>query len=95
MITEADKQRFDEQGYLLVEGLVDEAHCQAVRQTICAYLGITEADPATWPRSRGHGVINLFHACCTTLAKPVISLRLPIWPRELIDPTPEWTGNPR
>lgn len=62
MITEADKQRFDEQGYLLVEGLVDEAHCKAVRQTICAHLGIAEADPATWPRSRGHGVINLFHA---------------------------------
>ncbi len=62
MITEADKQRFDEQGYLLVEGLVDEAHCRAVRETICAHLGITESDPSSWPPSRGHGVINLFHA---------------------------------
>ncbi len=62
MITEADRQRFEEQGYLLVEGLVDEAHCRAVRKTICAHLGIDEADPSSWPQSRGHGVINLFHA---------------------------------
>lgn len=62
MITEADKQRFDEQGYLLLEGIVDEAHCRAVRETICAHLGIVEAEPSSWPPSRGHGVINLFHA---------------------------------
>jgi hypothetical protein len=30
MITDADKQRFDEQGYLLVKGLVDEARCQGI-----------------------------------------------------------------
>ena len=62
MITEADKQRFDEQGYLLIEKLVDEAHCRAVRQTICDHLGFEEQNPSTWPPSRGHGVINLFHA---------------------------------
>ncbi len=62
MITEADKQRFDEQGYLLVEGLVDEAHCRAVREAICARLDFDESDPSSWPESRGHGVINLFHA---------------------------------
>jgi hypothetical protein len=62
MITEADKQRFDEQGYLLVESLVDEAHCRAVRETICTHLGFHEQDPSSWPTSRGHGVINLFHA---------------------------------
>ena len=62
MITDADKQRFDEQGYLLVKGLVDEARCQAVRDAICDHLDFDERDPASWPKSRGHGVINLFHA---------------------------------
>ena len=62
MIGQADKQHFEDQGYLLVPALVPEHLCAAVRETICAHLDFQEHDPATWPKLPGHGVINLFHA---------------------------------
>lgn len=62
VISEADKRKFEENGYLLVRGLVPESLCAEVRITISEYLSFVEQDPATWPASRGHGVINLFHS---------------------------------
>ncbi len=61
MISRADKQQLEEQGYLLVTNLVPEPLCAAVRATICQHLRFREHEPATWPVRPGHGVINIFH----------------------------------
>lgn len=63
MISESDKQCFFDQGYLLVENVVPESLCAAVRSTICEYLGMTEDDPASWPESQstGHGIVPIHH----------------------------------
>lgn len=63
MISESDKQRFFDQGYLLVEDVVPESLCAAVRSTICDYLGMTEDDPESWPerQSHGHGIVPIHH----------------------------------
>jgi hypothetical protein len=64
MISKDDKRRFFEEGYLLVENVVPERLCAAVRATICEFLDMRENDPATWParQSRGHGIVPLHHA---------------------------------
>jgi hypothetical protein len=64
MITETDKQRFFEDGYLLVENVVPQALCAAVRSTICEFLDMRADDPNTWPQrqSMGHGIVPLHHA---------------------------------
>jgi len=63
VITDADKQRLDNDGFLLVENVVPEALCAAVRTTICDFLDMSESDPASWPagQSRGHGIVPLHH----------------------------------
>jgi hypothetical protein len=63
MISESDKQRFFDQGYLLVEDVVPESLCAAVRSTICEYFGMTEDDPGSWPerQSHGHGIVPIHH----------------------------------
>jgi hypothetical protein len=64
MISEADKRRFHEDGYLLVEGVVPESLCAAVRSTICEFLHMHADDPRTWParQRRGHGIVPVHHA---------------------------------
>jgi hypothetical protein len=64
MISETDKRRFLEQGYLLIENVVPESLCADVRSTICEFLDMREDDPASWParQSRGHGIVPLHHA---------------------------------
>ncbi|MGE0624109.1 MAG: phytanoyl-CoA dioxygenase family protein [Pseudomonadales bacterium] len=63
MITDADKQRFEHDGYLLVEDVVPEALCAAVRATICEFLRMRESVPESWPagQSRGHGIVPVHH----------------------------------
>ncbi len=64
MITDADKRRFFEDGYLLVENVVPESLCAAVRSTICDYLKCDPDDPRSWPerQSIGHGIVPIHHA---------------------------------
>jgi len=64
VISEVDKQRFLDEGYLLVENVVPEDLCAAVRETICDYLHMTADDPSTWPerQARGHGIVPVHHA---------------------------------
>ncbi|MFU8817269.1 MAG: phytanoyl-CoA dioxygenase family protein [Pseudomonadales bacterium] len=63
MITDADKHLFHEQGYLVVESVVPETLCAAVRDTIAEYLGVRADDPSTWYRRdvQGHGIVPLHH----------------------------------
>jgi len=63
MITETDKRRFSKDGYLLVENVVPESLCAAVRSTICEFLDMQADDPASWPesQSRGHGIVPIHH----------------------------------
>jgi hypothetical protein len=63
MISDADKRRFHEQGYLVVEGLVPESLCAAARDTIARYLDVNDADSSTWYRRsvQAHGIIPLHH----------------------------------
>ncbi len=63
MITDADKRRFENDGFLLIENVVPAALCAAVRQTICEFLCMSESDPETWPdaQSRGHGIVPIHH----------------------------------
>ena len=64
MITDADKQRFIDEGVIRVDNVVPESLCCAVRETICDYLGMTADDPQTWPeqQSKGHGLVPIYHA---------------------------------
>jgi ectoine hydroxylase-related dioxygenase (phytanoyl-CoA dioxygenase family) len=64
MISNADKRQFFDQGYLVVEGVVPEANCRAVRAAVCEFLGVSEEDPETWrkPNIQGHGIVPLHHA---------------------------------
>jgi len=64
MISEADKRQFFSDGFLLVENVVPESLCAAVRSTICDYLDMKADEPATWParQSRGHGIVPIHHA---------------------------------
>ena len=64
MITEADKQQFFEDGYLLIEKVVPESLCADVRSTICSFLHCDADEPASWPesQSRGHGIVPIHHA---------------------------------
>jgi hypothetical protein len=63
MISEADKRRFHDDGYLVVESLVPEPLCAAARQAIARYLDLDPGDPATWYRRdvRAHGILPLHH----------------------------------
>jgi len=64
MIGQTDRERFFEQGYLVVERLLPETLCARVRQAICEFTGVVEHDPATWRRHdvQGHGIVPLHHA---------------------------------
>ncbi|MGD8415808.1 MAG: phytanoyl-CoA dioxygenase family protein [Pseudomonadales bacterium] len=63
MISQADKRRFEEQGYLLVENVVPDSLCARVRAAICEFLEMSEEDPASWPaeQSKGHGIVPIHH----------------------------------
>jgi hypothetical protein len=63
MISDADKRHFREHGYLVLERLIPESVCAAVRATIADYLGVRADDPATWYRRdvHGHGIVPLHH----------------------------------
>jgi len=64
MSGEADKRRFLEQGYLVIEGVVPETLCASVRRAICDFTGVIEDDPASWRRHdvQGHGIVPVHHA---------------------------------
>ncbi len=64
MIDDADKRLLAERGYFVLERLVPEALCAAVRSAVCRYLDVDEHDPSTWhrPGIQGHGIVPLHHA---------------------------------
>jgi len=63
MISDADKQRFFDQGYLVVPGVVPEPLCDAAVSAICTHLDLNPEDPTTWYRgtSQGHGIVPVHH----------------------------------
>ena len=63
MISDADKRRFHDEGYLVVERLVPESLCAPVRETIARYLDVDPDDPATWygRNAQGHGIVPIHH----------------------------------
>ena len=64
MISDAEKRRFFEQGYVVVEGLVPESLCRASREAVSSYLNVDAEDSSTWYRRNvhGHGIVPLHHA---------------------------------
>jgi hypothetical protein len=63
MISDADKQQFFKQGYLVVPNVVPQAHCDAAVAAICRYLHVDLDDPATWytTSTQGHGIVPVHH----------------------------------
>lgn len=64
VIGPADRTRFFEQGYLVLEGVVPPALCARVREAISEFTGVVEEDPRTWDKhaAQGHGIVPLHHA---------------------------------
>ena len=62
MISEADKSRFQRDGYLLVPGLVPADLCEAVVACVASWLGIDGERAESWPAPRGHGIVPIHHA---------------------------------
>lgn len=51
ILTQAHRDHFDENGYMVVEGAVPTALCDAVVAAIFAFLEMDSADPETWYRA--------------------------------------------
>ncbi|MEE9282427.1 MAG: phytanoyl-CoA dioxygenase family protein [Myxococcota bacterium] len=63
VITSQDRERFSEQGYLVVPGVVNAELCRRVIEAICEFVGADLQDPSTWYRrpNHGHGIVPLHH----------------------------------
>ena len=63
MIDSVNRQKFAEDGFLVIEAVVPETLCSAVRQSICDFLNIREFEPDDWRESSvpAHGIVPIHH----------------------------------
>jgi hypothetical protein len=61
-LTDADRKFFADNGYVVVGGLVDRRHLNAVADAVFEFLGQDPADPNSWYTGspRPHGMVQLF-----------------------------------
>ncbi len=61
-LTAADREFFTHNGYVVVGGLVDRCHLDAVVDAVFEFLGQDPADPDSWYTGppRPHGMVQLF-----------------------------------
>lgn len=64
MLSATEKDRFMEEGYLVIPDLVPDYLCQEVIDTIVDYLGLNLNEPESWysEKHEGHGIVPLHHA---------------------------------
>ena len=63
MLTKADRAFFDENGYLVVPGLIPAAEVNAVVDAIWEFLDFDRNDPSSWYREphRHNGMVEMYH----------------------------------
>lgn len=63
MLSEPDRKKFLEDGYLVIPDVVPENLCQEVIYTIVNYLKLDLFDPESWYKNdyQGHGIVPLHH----------------------------------
>lgn len=63
VLSEHQRQQFFAEGYLVVENVVDTAHCDRVVEAMCNFIGvdITQATSFANYRKQGHGIVPLHH----------------------------------
>lgn len=63
-VSQADIDQFEEEGYLVVPGVVPLELCERVIEAILQFTGVDLENPDTWysKRRAGHGIVPLHHA---------------------------------
>lgn len=77
ILTQAHRDHFDENGYMVVEGAVPTALCAAVVAAIFAFLEMDPADPETWyraPHKPGADMVEMYQH--QALGKKLLGLDL-------------------
>src|SRR5262249_43449488 len=63
-VTDADRARFLEQGFIAVADVVPPDYCERVIEATCAFIGVDHRDPNAFSRypKQGHGIVPMHHA---------------------------------
>ena len=61
MLTKAMKTALADGGYVVVDGVVPNALCEAVIEAVASFLDVDPGDTSTWGVAHGHGIVPLHH----------------------------------